>query len=55
MKLMVIEDGKPVQLRGMRGGYSSIISAIARETQMNPATAEAKVRERLPFIADTPS
>lgn len=52
MKLMVIENGKPVQLRGMRGGYSSIISAIAGETQMSPSMAEAKVRERLPFIAD---
>ena len=52
MKLMVIEDGKPVQLRGMRGGFASIISAIAQEANMSVAAAEAKVRERLPLIAD---
>lgn len=52
MKLMVVEDGKPIQLRGIRGGYSSIISAVARETNLTLPAAETKVRTLIPEIAD---
>jgi len=50
-KILVVSEGRPILLRGMRGGMSSIINAIKQETDSTLPAAEEKVRLRLPEIA----
>lgn len=50
-KIMVVESGKPVLLRGLRAGMGSIVSAVQHETALALPAAEAKVMKRLPEVA----
>ena len=50
-KMLVVSEGLPVLLRGMRGGLSSIVNAIQQETSTSLPAADEKVRSRLPAIA----
>ncbi len=50
-KMLVVSEGLPVLLRGMRGGLSSIVNAIQQETGTTLPAADEKVRSRLPAIA----
>ena len=50
-KLIVVQDGRPVLLRGMRVGMSSVVNAIQQETTLNLQAAETKVLERFPVVA----
>jgi type IV pilus assembly protein PilM len=50
-KLIVVEDGRPVLLRGTRVGMGSIVTALQQEASLSLPAAEEKVLDRLPVLA----
>ncbi|MBN2492211.1 MAG: pilus assembly protein PilM [Planctomycetes bacterium] len=51
-KLLVVEKGRPVLLRGTRVGLGSIVAAVQQETGLGLVAAEDKVAGRLAALAE---